>query len=287
MTGKNDLALDHFFKAISLPPKDDFWLWYHVAIGQVYRKVGNDAKALPYLRKGLEIGSQYLSSAYWNLARSYFNLGDYGRAEQYYRESLELEVSCWAIWNYNSLLTVQGKFQEALQFADSICQQEQCGQVCSRMLFDISLLLDEFEKAEQYFYQWQNAGPENRLLNHLMNYGIGYVYSQLGKTEVSDKAFTEEIQKLESEVDMNNGGYFHLSRIHAFQGNKKQALKYLAEYAKRGFMYGWHDFILIDPFFESLRDNPEFKAIVKQAQQEKAELREQVRQMEERGELTL
>jgi len=47
------------------------------------------------------------------------------------------------------------------------------------------------------------------------------------------------------------------------------------------------DFILNDPFFESLRDDPECKAIVKHAQEEKAELREQVRQMEERGELTL
>jgi hypothetical protein len=44
---------------------------------------------------------------------------------------------------------------------------------------------------------------------------------------------------------------------------------------------------LIDPFFEKLRDDPEFKAIVKQAQQEKAKLREQVRQMEARGELDL
>ena len=55
----------------------------------------------------------------------------------------------------------------------------------------------------------------------------------------------------------------------------------------RGVLGGWHDFILVDPFFESLRDDPEFKAIVKQAQEEKAALREQVGQMEERGELTL
>ena len=48
-----------------------------------------------------------------------------------------------------------------------------------------------------------------------------------------------------------------------------------------------HDYVLIDPFFESLRDDPEFKAIVKQAQEEKAALRAQVREMEERGELTL
>jgi len=64
-------------------------------------------------------------------------------------------------------------------------------------------------------------------------------------------------------------------------------LKYLAESAKRGFTFGYQDFILIDPFFESLRDDPEFQAIVKQAQEEKAALRAQVREMEERGELDL
>ena len=59
--------------------------------------------------------------------------------------------------------------------------------------------------------------------------------------------------------------------------------KYLAEYAKGGFVFGWHDFILIDPMFESLRDDPEFKAIVQKAQDEKAALRAQVRQMEADG----
>lgn len=54
-----------------------------------------------------------------------------------------------------------------------------------------------------------------------------------------------------------------------------------------GFIRGWHDFILIDSLSESFRDDPEFKVIVKQAQQEKAAIREQVRQMEVRGELTL
>jgi hypothetical protein len=44
---------------------------------------------------------------------------------------------------------------------------------------------------------------------------------------------------------------------------------------------------LIDPFFESLRGDPEFKAIVKQVQELKAALRAQVSEMEERGELDL
>jgi hypothetical protein len=44
---------------------------------------------------------------------------------------------------------------------------------------------------------------------------------------------------------------------------------------------------LIDPFFESLWNDPEFKSFIKQAQDERAALREQVREMEERGELEL
>ena len=88
-------------------------------------------------------------------------------------------------------------------------------------------------------------------------------------------------------MDRSIGGYLHLSRIYAFNGNRVEALKYLAEYANLGFRFGWHDFLLIDPFFESLWDDPEFKSIMKQAQDEKAALRAQVREMEERGELDL
>ena len=192
-------------------------------------------------------------------------------------------------------MLVQGKFQEALQFADSICQNVACERTCFRVLFQSSLSLSEFEKAEQYFHQWQNVGAEHISNDRLMNYEIGYVYYQLGKTEEAKKIFTEQIEILESASDLERSNNFgdsrnsllHLSRIYAFQGNNKQALKYLAEYAKRGFLRGWHDFILIDPFFESLRNDPQFKAIVKQAQEEKAALRAQVREMEERGELTL
>jgi len=49
----------------------------------------------------------------------------------------------------------------------------------------------------------------------------------------------------------------------------------------------WIDFTLNCPFFENLWDDPEFKAIVKRAQDEKAAIRAQIREMEERGEIDL
>ena len=117
---------------------------------------------------------------------------------------------------------------------------------------------------------------------------MGRSTSIQGRKEEAGIIFKEQIKRLESELDKEDGNtYLNLARIFAFRGEKTEALVYLEKYAKKGFAIGQHDFIVIDPFFESLRDHPEFKAIVKQAQEEKAALREQVRQMEERGELTL
>jgi hypothetical protein len=52
-----------------------------------------------------------------------------------------------------------------------------------------------------------------------------------------------------------------------------------------GLMYGWHDLLEICPIFENLWDHPVFKTLVKRAQEEKAEIRAQVLEMEKRGEI--
>jgi tetratricopeptide (TPR) repeat protein len=228
-------------------------------------------------------------------------MGDYQRAEEFLQKAIEIESRfyCRAIYWYSKVKLVQGKFQESYQFNSLNCPNLECPN-CLVQLFESSLLQSEFEQAEQYYKQWQTTtySPDPWLdrLDIQYNYQIGYVYHHLGRIEEADKIFIEQIQKLESELEngqrslwgsLPNYLLIHLSRIHAFQGNKNEAIKYLTEYAEQGFYGGWHDFILIDPFFESLRDDPEFKAIVKQAQEEKAALRAQIREMEERGELTL
>ncbi len=289
--GKSDLAIEFFLKAIELPPKDDFWFWYHEALGSVYIQQKNDIpKGLPYIKKSLEasIGFRH----YRQVGSTYLTFGDYETADKYFQKGLERRPNNLSIWMYSQMMLVQGKYQEAFQFADSICQKLNPG--CFSILIQASLLLGEFEQAEQYYNQWQSTGSNSFARSY--NYQIGYVYQKLGKTVEAEKIFDEKIQQLEAELANEQRNVYgvlpyyeliDLSRIHAFQGNKKQALKYLAEYAKRGFMYGWHDFILIDPFFESLRNDPEFKSIVQQAQDKKAVLRVQVSEMEERGELTL
>lgn len=219
------------------------------------------------------------------------NIGDYKKAEVYGQKSSEI-AACWGIGMLPNFFMVQVKFRDAYQYVDSTCQIRQCEQLCFNLLFRTSFLLGEYDKAAQYFNQFHSSDQVANYLDIHMNYEIGYVYYQLGKTKEAEEIFSEHIKKFESELDSAFlSPEIYLARIYAFKGEKDKALDYLERFTEnrgfRGLERGWHDFILIDPFFESLRDDPEFKAIVKQVQDEKATLREQVRRMEERGELML
>jgi hypothetical protein len=53
------------------------------------------------------------------------------------------------------------------------------------------------------------------------------------------------------------------------KGDRDKALKSLAKVADKIGSAGWHNMLIKDPIFEYLRDDPEFKAIVKRMQDEK------------------
>ena len=144
------------------------------------------------------------------------------------------------------------------------------------MPFYASILVKDFEKAKQYYDQMQDTEGLATL--------IAYVYYKLGRIAEAEKICIEELLKLQSSVDEDRSSYeYALASIYAIQGDHEKALEHLTEFAE----IESDEFILIDPLFESLRDDPEFLAIVKKVQKEKAELRDQIKEMEERGELDL
>jgi tetratricopeptide (TPR) repeat protein len=291
--GDPDLAIENYLMAIKLAPRDRSW-WYYYSIGRNYLAKNEAIKAVPYFKKAKEMRSdeQVGTTGYNYLGDCYLNIGDYEKAEEYYNAIIKSGDGCTGINKYSKWLLVQGKFQQALHFTDSVCQA--CEFKCYGLLFEIYLLLNQFKKAEEYFPHAQNlrrgwGDPYQRLLNSQ----IGYIYYQLGKTDEAEKFFNEQMVMLHSYLDAKEGPYkdrityLILSRLNALHGNRQEALNYLVEYAKLGFSDGWHDFILVDPFFKNLRDDPKFKVIVKKAQDEKAALRTQIREAEEQGELDL
>ena len=289
--GKFDNSIENLLIAINLPPRDGLWYWYHVTLGRIYHFAKSDfAKALPYFNIGFSNSENHVS--YYSIwAAIFVDCGDYENAEKFVRAYLELgDKDCWnSVKIYTDALVAQGKYQQAQQYINSICHKLDCNSMCQAELFRISLLIEEFELAENYYNSFDMAGAEDYIV-HFMNVHIGYVYHQLGKTDEAERIFSKEIKALESELNkdwMIQEKYELLSKIYAFIGEKTEALDYLIKYDNMGFGRGFHDFIMIDPFFEGLREDPDFLAIVKQAQQEKADIRAQIRELETRGELDI
>jgi TolB-like protein len=73
--------------------------------------------------------------------------------------------------------------------------------------------------------------------------------------------------------------------LHALRGNKEQALAALREIVAAGMRYMWRLQLLYNPNLESIRDTPEFAAIVAEIEADMAAQLERVREMERNGEL--
>ena len=56
--------------------------------------------------------------------------------------------------------------------------------------------MGEFERAEQYFLQWEETRQHHRFYPR-ENYEIGYVYFQLGRKEEAGQIFSKEQQQLQ------------------------------------------------------------------------------------------
>ena len=65
------------------------------------------------------------------------------------------------------------------------------------------------------------------------------------------------------------------------------SIKSIHTIAKKRLGFDSFDLMVNNPMFETLRNGPEFKAIVKKVQEEKAAIRMQIKEMENTGKLDL
>jgi hypothetical protein len=71
--------------------------------------------------------------------------------------------------------------------------------------------------------------------------------------------------------------------IYALQGEKQKALAALRQAVDEGWRLSWWYYLELDPNLESIREEPEFRAIVAEIEADMAEQLERVRQMERDG----
>jgi TolB-like protein/Tfp pilus assembly protein PilF len=283
--GEHERAEAPLHKALEISPNNP---WANLALGAAYMSQKNkEINGLKYLQRALENSennSSY-SGILLNVGVQFLHIGDYSRAEHYIKKAIEEEVGCLGIKFFPRTLYLQGKIREAISFLDSICERSSCKNECYRQLFYSHMFSGNNIKAEAYFNSYIEAGGEVGTLDSIQ---LAYLYRVTDRIEKADIINTRVNKTL-----MDNLINFHLfssiykAMLEIQTGQPAKAIEYLLIAEEEGFLLGGQDFLEIDPVFEDLWDNPDFKALVKRSQDEKAALRAKVDEMIESGEINL
>jgi TolB-like protein/Tfp pilus assembly protein PilF len=290
--GRYDDAMTQFKSNIALDP--DFAATYD-GIGTLYRRVyGQLDKAVPWYEKTVAIdpGNNVHLTA---LGLLFLDLGDDEKAEYWIGRSLELApdgfVSNVAM---HTLHVYRGEDDQAMRHAQKVLNsnpREWYGRVAAAYLRDRDLRAGRYAQARaRYEAAFPEVLNENEPEIDGTNYGaainLALILSATGERDRADVllesslAFIETIHRLGFE-----GSWISDVQIYALQGRTAEALGELREAIDSGWRSLWWYYLKHDMNLDSIRDEPEFQAMVKEIETDMAEQLERVREMGHYGEL--
>jgi tetratricopeptide (TPR) repeat protein len=281
---KRQKAIDDLGKAISLSPNNSVG---YLGLGSIYFVSNDIINSLINLKKAekLERAESVLAAIYSRLSWIYLSVGDLQKAELYcYKvQQLNLILPDVELW----FLEIQGKWEDLLTTAEKyIALQPEDG---SAYGYKANALLglgriSEAEDCVRRSVEYSGTNIDN-------THRVGIILWMNGRKEEAMKYFNKQISFCTESIRQKDpygsigGAAYDLAGVYAFLGNKEEAYKWLREYEKLGFSSGIHEYIKVDPLFDNLRNDEEFKEIVKRANNKAASTRARISQMEEQGEL--
>jgi TolB-like protein/Tfp pilus assembly protein PilF len=286
-TNKPDSAIKYFQKELEINPNLP---WSYAAIGQIYYCFKNDLiKGLPYYQKGYDLGGDTRADISSYIAHVYLYIDYYPKALEYYKKALSKISECNLFGEYAGVLVNQEKYDEAIHFMDSISSIAPCEHKSDILKFQIYTTQNEFSKAEKYYVKAVDAGYKRSDDDDIY---IGYLYKETGRINEALQILNNSIKRdenfLRSELKPWNIQTLRLrlAAAYAILGENTKALSYLSEVSKLRYNE-WPFTVRSFPGFNKLRDNTEFKSVLKRIEDQKDSLRAQVMEMEKRGELHL
>jgi len=279
----------HYYEKVIKNPTDIFDgrqpMW---RLGYIYLYNKNYKKGISLIRKAVLTAKgsiQEYGFLLYRLAYAYLWMGDYQEAENYYLQSRDM--GAWFL-PYCYFFYYQGDFQAALDCSKS-CSPTPSEDWCLYLVGNSYFQLGDFENAVKYYRQFREVREARGLIQWDNLYREGIALVELGMKEEGEKLIEEQLVQLEKRKKLGRAdGYnYHLAAIAAYFEEEEKALHYLRDYNNQVF-YPDHNIIPLyfaryDILFKSMWDNPGFKALLRQEQEEKAAGRAKVREMEEKG----
>ena len=224
-----------------------------------------------------------------NIGLVYFSIDYYPKAEKYLKNAISLRAECNLAQFGGYLLSIQGRYDEAFNYLDSISNITACEQACDIMRFRIYTTQNELEKAEEYFNKAVAAGYKRSDNDDIY---LAFLFKETGRTKEALSILNNHIKRNEAALTGNIALYessiIYLQLVAAYTliDENLKAMEYFSEVEKLG-LYNWPIAVRTFPGFDKLRRDTEFNAILKRIEDKKATIRTQIKEMEGRGEIDM
>lgn len=289
--GNKELALDYLEKALHLKPNHYYSNW---AMGKAGMNLYYDpVRSIRYLRKTIALDplSVWTPAVYNDLSLAYLNICDFEKAIEMANKVLAQKenttANTQALWTLTVIYNRKAEADKAIEYGYKWFRADSTGSALYHIAEVYCIHKKDWVKGLEIYNEfWRRLALQSRDISN--THRLALALWKTGQKEKAMKLFNNAIQyykKADSLGRFRFGGY-DMAGIHAFLGNKTEAYRLLNASAKNEhWAWGMPYLIQIDPLFDNLRNDPEFKTIVKEALEEKAKLRQQVEEEEKRAKL--
>ena len=230
--------------------------------------------------KRLEAGDQ--KSALGLLSTLYMEVGDFKTAYRLIQRKQELqEFACSDVEGFQKILLCEGDFEKLEIITDSLCNFSNCPD-CPFWKLRAKVHVGKYAEAGHW------VKPTLERMEKLTWRYPAFVLLRTGKKDSANLIARAELDfdqiKLSDSTNKQSIYLYSMAAINAMQGNAKESLKFLRQYASRGFELGSEWYIAHDPLFDEMQKDNEYFAdfiqMVQKEQQYKNSIREELRKLE-------
>jgi len=266
----DDSVLKYSTRAISISPNS---FEANRNAGDYY--AGNDpAKAVRFYMKALRIDpvSIWTPGIYERIGATYSNVGDFQKAEMYFKRGLDRLETNHGLFVLLIMYNHWQKPDSVIKYADRMLRYDD-----KNSLYQVAEVtcyhLNDWVKGEKlYEVVW------NKYHEHENEHRWAIALYKTGNRAKADMLMEKSYQwYLENQPDS-----YDMAGLYAWRGDKENAYRIL-----RNFDWGWSSAYLVqfDPLFDNLRNDREFKEMLSKVLAKKKQQRDQLRELEAKGEL--
>jgi TolB-like protein/Tfp pilus assembly protein PilF len=259
-------ALEYADKAIMLEPANPDH--FH-SKGTILQWHGNVMEALSYFGQALKKEpSEYFPYLLSEIGWSYQYINEFDFSEIFHKKAFQLQPDNISIlYALGRVRYLKGDYEDYFRTIQKIqgIRKDNSG---LEALGRYYMLKGNYLEAEKYYSQYFSL-PKEKLIHDGERSAYAFVLHKVGKEKEALKQIYEVKELIEKYYTDPN---YDLAKVYSFLGEKEKALDYLSKWKAN---WGLYYYVEIDPLFENIRKEPEFKRQVKRIQAEFDEIKKE------------